>query len=329
MIKRFLAATLLTQLSVAPCFAQAALTVYSAPGLNNGPGGWYDTEFAAFTKATGIKILLVQGDPAALAARVLAEAGAPQANAGADVLVTRAPFMQAAEHNKLTLPYISAESAAIPHTMKDDDGDWTALANTDLAFIDKTPAARPAPRGFADFLSPAYRGKIALPIVGNDVVGDSVMLDLIHVFADKASADSFLNRLRPHLTQNGDAAIEPASLMDLEAAGTPAAEIFFPAGPNGAPASVAMPYFIALLKAGHNPQAARKLIDFLISKSAQQNLGALTGAMPARGDVTPEDTHSKMIQKILDGVTVWTPNWHQARRMLDAAAVSRPNAAGG
>jgi hypothetical protein len=27
-----------------------------------------------------------------------------------------------------------------------------------------------------------------------------------------------------------------------------------------------------------------------------------------------------MMTKILSGVTVWTPNWHQARKMLDAPA---------
>jgi 2-aminoethylphosphonate transport system substrate-binding protein len=315
-MKQLIATALLTSLFAAPCLSQTTVTLYSARGLDAGQGGWYHTELAAFTKATGIKVLLVQGDPAAFGGLPSAGSHAPRA----DVLVTGAPFMQEAEHDKLTLPYISPESAAIPDTLKDDDGDWTALANTDLAFIDKTPASLPAPRGFVDFLTPSYKGKIALPGGGHDIAGNSAMLDLIHVFASQASADGFLNKLRPALAQNGDAEIEAAGLMDLEATGTPGTEIFFPAGPSGEPATIAMPYFIGLLKAGHNPQAARKLVDFLLSKPAQRDLSPLAYAFPVRDDVTPDDTHFKMMTKILSGVTVWTPNWHQARKMLDAPA---------
>lgn len=51
------AGAMLAGLSAAPAWAQSkVVTIYSADGLHDGSPNWYQTEFDAFTKATGIKV---------------------------------------------------------------------------------------------------------------------------------------------------------------------------------------------------------------------------------------------------------------------------------
>jgi hypothetical protein len=122
MIKRFIVAVVLLAPGAAPCLGAPALTVDAPPSLS----AWTTPEFAAFTRATGITVRVT--DTAA----------------GADILIAPAPGPQIAEHEKLTLPYEPRATAHIPDDLKDDDGDWTALALTALAFTDARAAAYPA-----------------------------------------------------------------------------------------------------------------------------------------------------------------------------------------
>ncbi len=252
MIKLYLAAVLLLAPGAAPCLAAPALTVDAPPALS----AWTTPAFAAFTRATGITI------------RVTGSA------AGADILIGSAPGPQVAEHDKLTLPYRPRATAHIPADLKDDDGDWTALALTALAFTEAGPPADPAAR----------------------------------------------DALRLLLSHTGGAAPPgtPALLMTLTSG--PAAAIHFAPAPNGGFETIIVPYFIARLKSCQQPAAAAKLIDYLLDISAQRELPALAGALPARADVTPGDPHAQFVNQRLSGVTMYTPDWHKARRMLAGGA---------
>ena len=42
-------------LTSSPVWADGVVTVYSADGLHDGDNSWYQSQFAAFTKATGKK----------------------------------------------------------------------------------------------------------------------------------------------------------------------------------------------------------------------------------------------------------------------------------
>lgn len=48
-------------LTSSPVWADGVVTVYSADGLHDGDNSWYQSQFAAFTKATGIKVQYVEG----------------------------------------------------------------------------------------------------------------------------------------------------------------------------------------------------------------------------------------------------------------------------
>ncbi len=88
MLKRrtFAAACMAVALTGGSAWAQGVVTIYSADGLRDGSPNWFQTQFDAFTKATGIKVQYVEGGSAGVMERVAKEKSNPQA----DVLVTLA-----------------------------------------------------------------------------------------------------------------------------------------------------------------------------------------------------------------------------------------------
>ena len=92
------AAGLAALLASGPAWAASdVVTIYSADGLHDGTASWYDNEFDAFTKATGIKVQYIEAGSGGVVERVAKEKSNPQA----DVLVTLPPFIQRAEADGL------------------------------------------------------------------------------------------------------------------------------------------------------------------------------------------------------------------------------------
>lgn len=84
-------------LASAPSWAESVVTVYSIDGLHDGDNSWYQVQFDAFTKATGITVRYVEGGGGVVVERLAKERTNPQA----DVLVTAPPFIQRAAAEKL------------------------------------------------------------------------------------------------------------------------------------------------------------------------------------------------------------------------------------
>ena len=97
-------------LTSSPVWADGIVTVYSADGLHDGDNSWYQHQFAAFTKATGIKVQYVEGGSGAIVERLAKERTNPQA----DVLVTVPPFIQRAAKEQLLAEFQPQDSARIP-----------------------------------------------------------------------------------------------------------------------------------------------------------------------------------------------------------------------
>ena len=101
-MKSLLSALLVAVSFAAPAFAASdVVTIYAADGLHDGKGSWFETQFDAFTKATGIKVQYVEGGSGGVVERVAKEKSNPQA----DVLVTLPPFIQRAEATGLLQPF--------------------------------------------------------------------------------------------------------------------------------------------------------------------------------------------------------------------------------
>ena len=97
-------------LVVTPALAASdVVTIYAADGLHDGKGSWFETEFDAFTKATGVKVQYVEAGSGGVVERVAKEKSNPQA----DVLVTLPPFIQRAEAEGLLQKFTPAAAAEI------------------------------------------------------------------------------------------------------------------------------------------------------------------------------------------------------------------------
>src|ERR1700759_4501233 len=110
-------------ISAAAVRADEVVTIYSADGLHDGTPNWYQTQFDAFTKATGIKVQYVEGGSGGVVGRLAKEKTNPQA----DVLVTLPPFIQRAAADGLLQPFTPAGADQVAAGSKDPGGHYVAL----------------------------------------------------------------------------------------------------------------------------------------------------------------------------------------------------------
>src|ERR1700744_5248217 len=120
-MKTLLGAVLLCATALSPAnlsqawAASDVVTIYSADGLHDGTPNWYQNQFDAFTKATGVKVQYVEGGSGGVVERVANEGTNPQA----DVLVTLPPFIQKAAPDGLLQPYTPAGADQVAPEQKD------------------------------------------------------------------------------------------------------------------------------------------------------------------------------------------------------------------
>jgi 2-aminoethylphosphonate transport system substrate-binding protein len=98
----------------------------------------------------------------------------------------------------------------------------------------------------------------------------------------------------------------------------PNVKVFWPAGPDGTRSTFALPYYIGLVEGAPHADAGKKLIDFLLSQEAQTQISAIAQGMPSRQDVHPTDANFTNLHKMMEGVTVWSPDWTKVLNELQA-----------
>jgi 2-aminoethylphosphonate transport system substrate-binding protein len=324
-----LAASLLAALGTGIARADDVVTIYSADGLHDGSPNWYQTEFDAFTKATGIKVQYVEGGSGVMVDRIAKE----KSNTQADVLVTLPPFIQKAAADGLLQPFTPAGADQILASEKDPKGTYYALVDNYTSFIYNTKALGAAPTSFADLLDPKFKDKIQYSTPGQAGDGTAVMLLINQVYGGKDGGFDYLGKLQANnrgpssstgkLTAlvnkgelwvaNGDLQMNIAQMAD-----NPNIQVFWPAGPSGERTALFLPYYVGLVQGAPHADAGKKLIEFLLSQDAQMKVSAIAQGMPARKDVAPTDNNYKQLQAIMNGVKVWTPNWDQVLTDLKA-----------
>lgn len=324
------AAALAAAFAAGPALAQSGVvTIYSADGLHDGSPNWFQTQFDAFTKATGIKVQYVEAGSAGVVARLEREKANPQA----DVLVTLPPFIQKAAADGLLEAYTPAAAAAMPAANKDPHGQYYVLVNNYADWIYNDSVLKQAPASFEALLDPKFKNKIQYSTPGQAGDGTAVMMNAFHSFGSKDAGYAYLKKLQANnlgpssstgrLTalvnkgeiwvSNGDMQMNLAQMRD-----NPNVRIFFPAGPDGKPATFSLPYDIALVHGAPHAENGKKLIDFLLGKEAQSQVADLAMGLPARDDVPASGATSKEMQNLLKGVQIWSPDWSQVVQDLEA-----------
>jgi 2-aminoethylphosphonate transport system substrate-binding protein len=307
--------------------AEDVVTIYSADGLHDGTPNWYQTQFDAFTKATGIKVQYVEAGSGGIVERVSKESTNPQA----DVLVTLPPFIMKAKADGLLHAHTPAGADQIAAEQKDSGGMYAALCNNYMNFIYNSATLKEAPKSFSDLLDPKFGGKVQYSTPGQAGDDTAVMIQVFHAFGGKDKGFEFLKALQANnvgpsastgkltaLVNKGELFVANGDVqMNVDQMRTnPNIKVFWPAGPDGERSTFALPYYVGLVKGAPHSEAGKKLIDFLLSNDAQAKLPAMAFGIPVRKDVVASDEHYKAIHGLMEGVTVWTPDWAQVLKDL-------------
>ena len=99
--------------------------------------------------------------------------------------------------------------------------------------------------------------------------------------------------------------------------------IFFPAAADNTRTSVSLPYVAGVTAGSARPEAARKLLAFLISDAVQKSVLTDAHGMPVRESI------GAPAMDVLNGVTLWVPDWDAVLAELDADIADYTKAVGG
>lgn len=308
-------------LNAAPAWAgSGVVTLYSCDGLREGSTNWYNTQFSAFTKATGIRVQYVEGGSGVVVNRLAEEKSNPQA----DVLVTFPPYMQEAAAEGLLRPYRPAAASHIAAVNEDPAHYWTVMVLDYLDFIYNDKVLAEPPASFAALLAPKFRNKVEYSTPGEAGDGSGVMLLINEIYGGREAGFAYMQKLQANvlgassstgrltpLVNKGELWIANGDIQEdlAQMADNHNVMIFWPAGPDGVRRTVALAYYVALVKGAPHPEAGKKLIDFLLSRQAQSTLSSLADGIPVREDVHPTDANYEKLEALMQGVEIWTPDW--------------------
>ena len=213
-------------------------------------------------------------------------------NIGADVLMVADPsYYLKLDDQKLLLPYKSKEEKNLIND-KDAEGAWYAVrvCNMIIAYNGDKLKAEDAPKNWTDLTDPKWKGKIAMP---NPMLSGTAYV-AVGALADKYGWEYFdklkANGLR---VEEGNSAIQNKLLTGEYAAAMILEEnILKLANTKKEPLKVIypkdgvvqVPSPIAIFNTTKNPEGAKALVDWWLSKEGQQ--AVVKGWMHSvRGDV--------------------------------------------
>lgn len=305
------------------------VTVYSADGLKGTAGdGWYDAQFRAFEKKTGIDVKYVEGGSGEIVQRTLRE----RSNTQADVLVTLPPFIQQADREGLLQPYRPQGWDEVAAADKAEDGAWTGLVKNYASFVHNTERLKQAPTTWKDLLDPKFEGRLQYSTPGVAGDGTAVLIKAMHDFGGLQPAVDYLKKLQRNnvgpssstsklapkvdkgelLVANGDVQMNFAQAKSMPNLG-----LWFPAREGERPTTFSLPYSAGLVQGAPHSENGRKLLDFLLSKEAQREVSSIGGGFSARTDVEAQDENAAALAELMKGVKVFRPDWQDIVTNLD------------
>ena len=244
-----------------------------------------------FTEKTGIKVSYLRASTGELVNRVITEKDNPQA----DILLGGASsyHIQADKEGALE-KYVSPAVKNLPEYAVSPAGTWTGFCVLTLGIgineerYAKKFAGIPEPKTWEDLLNPAYKGEIVLT---NPVASSTAYLfvqdQLQRLGWDKGW--EYLLTLAPLVGQFPDSGSAPAKLIGtgeytlgvsyIHALAKYKAE-GFKVKMIAPPKSVGDVDCISIMKNAKNMEAAKKFVDFMLSKEAQELMSSIDFTIP-------------------------------------------------
>ena len=239
----------------------------------------------AFEKETGIKIKAVYDTEEAKSTgamnRLIAEKGNPQA----DVYWANEPIRaEVLKQKGISIPYVSPNAKDIPAEFKAPDGYWTGFSARARVLVVNNKV-KDKPGTILAYTDPQWKGKsvIANPLFGTTT---AQIAALFTIRGDK-QAKAFMTAMKRNnvkiSTDNGESTDFVAAgqydftMVDSDDAvnrirqGKHITMVYPDQGKNGIGCFI-VPNAAVLIKGGPHPDAARKLIDYLLSKKTEQKL---------------------------------------------------------
>lgn len=250
-----------------------------------------------FTKKTGIPVSFLRASTGELVNRVIVEKDDPQA----DILLGGATsyHMQADSAGALE-SYDSPMAKNVPEYARSENNTWTGFCVLTLGigvntarFQQKFPSEK-IPATWDDLLNPAFKGEIVLT---NPVASSTAYLFVQDQLQRLGWDDgwTYLRSLSELVGQFPDSGSAPAKLVGtgeytFGVSYLHALSKYNAGGFNitlvAPPKSVGDVDCISILKNSKNQSAARKFVDFMLSKDAQELMSSIDFTIPVNPDAT-------------------------------------------
>jgi iron(III) transport system substrate-binding protein len=243
-----------------------------------------------------------------LGARMLAERDNPQADCIWGWAVTN---MSEFIPKGMLVPYKPKGWEKIPTNFKDPKGYWTAIDLYAAALVPNTEVLKqknlPMPKGWNDLLNPVYKGMLIMPNPASSGTGFLQVASLLVLLdpdyknkpVEQNKAWDFLKELDKNMGQYIKSGSKPAKLTAAGeyAIGCSFAFVYSSLKKKGSPVALVMPEegagfeleANALLKGAKHEAAAKKFLDWAISKQAMEEYAKFKLGVTYPGVSGPKD----------------------------------------
>ena len=230
---------------------------------------------------------------------------------GADILMVADPsYYLALQDQKLLLDYVSPNQKDVIAD-KDKNGAWTAVRISNMIIAYNKDKVKNPPKSWTDLTDPKWKGKIAMP---NPMLSGTAYV-AVGALADKYGWEYFeklqANGIR---VEEGNSAIQnklltgeyaaamilEENILKLKETKHEPLEVVYPSD-----GIICVPSPIAIFNTTKNPDGAKAMVDWWLSKEGQQ--AVVKGWMHSvRGDVEPPTGAPKLSTLLPNAIKV---NW--------------------
>ena len=290
-------------------FGATRLTVYTS--LENEQLAPYKRAFEADNP--DIEIRWVRDSNGVITAKLLAEKNNPQADI---IWGVAASSLLLLEKQGLLLPYAPKDFAALKPAFRDaaEPPAWVGMDAWMAAICVNVEEARqkhlPIPKNWADLAQPIYKGQIVMPHPASSGTGFLAVSGWLQLMGD-GPGWAYLDKLNDNMASYIHSGSKPCKMVaageypigiSMEYAGVQQKN-------EGAPIEVVIPdgtgweiEATALVKGGHNADAAKRLADWAASAKARDQYGAFYAVTALPGAKTrmanyPADAETHMLAK--------------------------------
>jgi iron(III) transport system substrate-binding protein len=254
-----------------------------------------------FTKQTGIQVDLKVGKTSGLANEIRMEKARPR---GDLYISTESGIVEILTKDGLLDPYQSAATKAVPADFRSAAGTWTGISGrARIILYNKTLVPeKDVPRSIFELTNPKWKGKLA--IAGTRERTTLAWATALVALKGEAFTRDYLKGLHANdlkiLTDNTE--VWQGVGRGEFAIGLTNSPNYYLARQNNLPVGVVYPdqdpggfgtpvnaNSVAVIKGAANPEAARKFIDFLLSREGQRILVTQDYEIPLIADVNSSE----------------------------------------